>query len=168
VAKVRAATKDRTQPWTIGELRAALPLPLANRKEWKITASHKPADVAAAIDGKAETRYTTGKSQEPGMWFQIELPQETSLVGVQLDSVKSANDYPRGYKLELSTDGQAWKQVAAGKGIPGVTDIQFPAAKAKFVRITQTGAVGGLFWSIHEVQVFAAKATSAAVTAAAK
>jgi hypothetical protein len=26
--------------------------------------------------------------------------------------------------------------------------------KAKFIRITQTGAVNGLFWSIHELHLF--------------
>ena len=34
-----------------------------------------------------------------------------------------------------------------------MTDISFAPAKAKFVRITQTGAVDGLFWSIHEMQL---------------
>jgi mono/diheme cytochrome c family protein/glucose/arabinose dehydrogenase len=156
VARLRAASKDRAQPWTIDELRSTLPQPLANRKDWKLTASDNPNDLAQAIDGKGDTRYTTKTFQKPGQWLQIELPQETLLVGVQLDSAKSANDYPRGYKVELSADGQAWKQAAAGKGAGAVTDIQFPVTKAKFIRITQTGSVGGLFWSIHELQVFAA------------
>jgi len=164
VASIRAATKDRVQPWTITELRSTLPQPLANRKDWKFNASHKPADGGLAVDGKTDTRYTTGTPQKPGMWFQVELPTETSVVGVQLDSVKSPNDYPRGYKLEISGDGEKWKQIATGKGIPGVTDIQFAAAKAKFIRITQTGAAPGNFWSIHEMQIFAANDT-AVVTA---
>jgi mono/diheme cytochrome c family protein len=162
VAAIRAATKDRVQPWTAAELRAALPQPLANRKEWKLTASHKPNDAGLAIDGKADTRYTTSAPQKPGMWFQIELPQETQLAGLQLDCVKSPNDYPRGYKLEFSSDGEKWKQVATGKGYGPITDIQFAPARAKFIRITQTGAVGGLFWSIHELQVFAANDTAVA------
>ena len=162
VARLRAATKDRTQPWTVAELRATLPQPLANRKEWKLTASHKPKDVGLAVDGKPETRYTTGTSQVPGMWFQIELPQETQLAGVQLDCAKSPNDYPRGYKLEISSDGEHWKSVATGKGSGPLTDIQFTPAKAKFIRITQTGSVGGLYWSIHELQVFAANDTAMA------
>ena len=159
VASVRAATKDRTQSWTIAELRAALPQALSNRKAWKLTASHKPADCAAAIDGDAGSRYTTGASQAPGMWLQIELPQETAVAGVVLDSIKSPNDYPRGYKVEVSADGQAWsKPVAIGKGTPGNTDIAFDPVKAKHIRITQTGSVNGLFWSIHELQVLAPKA----------
>jgi mono/diheme cytochrome c family protein len=156
VARLRAASKDRTQPWTIEELRGSLPQPLANRKDWKLTASDNPNEVALAIDGKGDTRYTTKASQKPGQWFQIELPAETALSGLQLDSTKSANDYPRGYKIEISGDGQAWKQVATGKGAGAVTDIQFAPTKARFVKITQTGSVGGLYWSIHELQVFAA------------
>lgn len=156
VARLRAASKDRTQPWTIDELRATLPQPLANRKDWKLTASDNPADLGQAIDGKPETRYTTKTTQKPGQWLQVELPEAATLAGVELDSTKSANDYPRGYKVEVSLDGQTWEQTASGKGSGAITEIQFPPAKAKFVKITQTGSVGGLFWSIHELQVFAA------------
>ena len=154
VASVRAATKARTQPWTIPELRAALPQPLPNRKEWKLTASHAKADCAAAVDGNEGSRYTTGTSQVPGMWFQIELPQEASIAGVMLDSAPSPLDFPRGYKAELSTDGNTWTEVAHGKGTDAITEIEFPPAKARFVKLTQTGAVDGLFWSIHEMQIF--------------
>jgi len=56
VARLRAASKDRTQPWTIDELRASLPQPLANRKDWKLSASDNPGDLAQAIDGKGDTR----------------------------------------------------------------------------------------------------------------
>ena len=157
VARIRTASKDRTQPWTMDELRATLPQPLANRQDWKLTASDKPADGALAVDGKGETRYTTGRGQTPGMWFQIELPSDTEIVGLQLDSAKSANDYPRGYTVELSSDGEKWAKVATGKGTGAVTDITFPTAKTKFIRITQTGEVKGNFWSIHELNVFAAK-----------
>ena len=157
VAALRAATKERTQPWTITELRASLPKPLTNRKDWKLTASHGAGTIAAAVDGDASSRYTTGASQTPGMWFQIELPQETLIGGLALDSAKSPSDYPRGYEVALSTDGTTWgKPVATGKGGSAITDIAFAPAKAKFIKITQTGSVNGLFWSIHDIQVFAA------------
>ena len=158
VARLRLASKNRLQPWTIGELRASLPQPLANRKDWKLSASDNPGDAGLAVDGNADTRYTTKTPQKPGQWFQIELPAEATINGLQLDSTKSANDYPRGYKVEVSSDGTAWKQVQVGHGSGAVTDILFPPTKAKFLKITQTGSVGGLFWSIHEIQLFAAGA----------
>jgi hypothetical protein len=166
VATIRAATKDRAQPWTIAELRATLPQPL-DRKQWKLSASDKPNDAKLAIDGRIDTRYTTGVSQKPGMWFQVEFPKESTIAGLQLDAGKSRNDYPRGYKVEISGDGEQWKEVASGKGSNAVTDIQFSPAKAKFVRITQTGAVGGLFWSIHELNIFSSLGTPVASAGAA-
>ena len=155
VARIRVATKARTQPWTIPELRAALPQPLTNRKEWKLSASHNNAACAAAIDGDAGSRFSTNASQVPGMWFQIELPRETSVVAVEFDSSNSPRDYPRGYKAELSLDGKMWTEAAHGDGADAVTEIEFPPANAKFIRVTQTGSVNGLFWSIHELQIFA-------------
>jgi len=158
VKALRGATKDRTAAWTISELRSVLPQPLPNSKEWKLTASDKPDGCESAIDGKPDTRYTSGRPQAPGMWFQIELPQETEITGIELDNMKSPGDYPRGYKVEVSADGTTWsKPIATGAGNSPVTDIEFPATKAKFIRITQTGEAKGTYWSIHELEVFGPK-----------
>lgn len=154
VARARAAVKNRKEPWTLEELQASLPQPLANRGQWKVTASHNPSSARLAIDGDIQSRFDTGTQQVPGMWFQIELPQATEIDGLELDAGTSTQDYPRGYKVELSGDGQRWgKPVAIGQGTGPQTEIVFPTAKAKFIRITQTGSVPGLFWSIHELQV---------------
>ncbi len=157
VARVRAATKARTQPWTEKELRDSLPAPLKNSKDWKLTASLKSDGCVAAIDSKAETRWDTGASQTPGQWFQIELPVETKVAGVRLDSAKSGSDYPRGFKVELSSDGSKWAPVTQGKGSAPITEAVWAATPARFIKITQTGAVNGKFWSIHELAVLAAK-----------
>ncbi len=155
VARVRAAAKSHNAPWTLDELRAILPQPLTNRAQWKVTASHHPDSAPLAIDGNIKTRFDTAKFQTPGMWFQIELPEAATISGLQLDAGDSFQDYPRGYKVELSADGQAWGQpVATGRGSSAVTDISFPPAEGRFIRITQTGSVDGLFWSIHELKLF--------------
>ena len=154
VTRVRAAQKARTEPWTLDELHAALPQPLPNRAQWKVSASHNSARAREAIDGNLTTRFDTGVSQAPGMWFLVELPSEQIVSAIELDSVKSPRDYPRGYKVELSLDGRDWgTPVAAGSGTGSLTEITFAPAKARFIRITQTGAVEGLFWSIHELQL---------------
>jgi len=154
IADARVAMKDRTQPWTMEELRTRLPQPIADRAAWKLTASHNEKGCANAIDGKIDTRFDTKAFQVPGMWFQIELPDATTISGLQLDTTKSGNDYPRGYKVELSDDGQKWgKPVVTGAATSAITNIEFAPAKAKFIRITQTGSVKGNFWSIHELQV---------------
>jgi len=102
------------------------------------------------------SRWTTGTSQAPGMWLQIELPEATDISGIVLDSGNSHNDYPRGYKVQLSLDGQDWgaKPALEGKGEVGMTEFMLAKpTKTKFIRITQTGEVKGLYWSVHELDV---------------
>ncbi len=154
VARARAAAASRKEPWRVGELLATLPQPLANRQTWEVTASHNASSARLAIDGSIQSRYDTGTPQVPGMWFQIKLPHPAEIVGLELDAASSTQDYPRGYTVELSDDGTHWGQPAAtGHGTSPRTEIIFPAARARFIRITQTGSVPGLFWSIHELQV---------------
>jgi len=157
VARVRKATVGRLTPWTIETLQAAAPQPMKTSSNWRLTASSNQANCANAIDGKPETRWDTGAVQTPGQWFQVELPAEASVAGLVLDTTGSAGDYPRGYTVELSLDGRTWgTPVAGGNGLGALTEIMFTPAKAKFVRITQTGRVAGLFWSIHELQLYQA------------
>jgi hypothetical protein len=154
VARARVSFIERTQPCTLDELAGIIPQFLPNRSSWKVSASHASDRASRALDGKLETRYETGVEQVPGMWFQIELPEATTVSGVLLDAASSKRDYPRGYKVDLSDDGQNWKQsVATGRGNARTTEIIWPPTKTRFIRIAQTGSAKGLFWSIHELQV---------------
>jgi len=154
VAAIRAQTKDRTKPWTIDALSKAVPQAL-DRKQWKVTASHNSKQAKLAIDGKSKTRYTSSASQKDGMWYQIEFPETVNLTSVRLDSASSVNDFPSSYQAEISLDGKKWNKVQKTvKGEYSLTSVQFPAASAKFFRIT-TKSNKRLFWSIHEIQAFA-------------
>jgi hypothetical protein len=65
--------------------------------------------------------------------------------------------FPRQYKVEVSLDGKTWGQpVASGTGAP-LTTAAFRPVRAKFVRITQTGAdAGAPNWVIQNLRVFSA------------
>jgi hypothetical protein len=66
--------------------------------------------------------------------------------------------FPRGYTVELSTDGKTWsKPVAEGKGESIRTAIAFAPTRAKFIRITQTDTVADApAWSIKNLRIFEA------------
>jgi mono/diheme cytochrome c family protein len=158
VAALRKELGKRVTPWTIEELRALYPQPLPNRAAWKLTSSHNDKEVAKAIDGDIATRWDTRKPQSPDMWFQIDLPEPTDITGLTLDTGKSRNDYPRQYKIELSTNGSEWeKPQLQANGEAGVIDYLFTKPKkAKSIRISQLGEAKGTYWSIHELQVLGA------------
>ena len=163
VAKLRKELASRTTPWTTEELNSFGPQPIVNRKTWKLTSSHNPKDLGQAIDGNIESRWDTHVPQSAGMWLQIELPQPTAMSGLVLDTGRSRGDWPRRWKIELSQDGKTWdKPISEGQSPTNVTDFMFPqVAKAKFIRITDTGTVKGLYWSIHELEILEPAVASA-------
>jgi hypothetical protein len=153
VARVRARTGARQTPWTTAEVGALAPAPLPDRSGWKVSASHNAAKAALAIDGDPRSRYDTGAQQAPGMWFQVELPSETTVSALRLDAVPSPEDFPRRFEVRVSADGRAWTQVATGTGAGPSLEIDFRPTKARFIRIDQTGAAPGRYWSIHDLRV---------------
>ena len=161
VARVRTATSTRS-PWTVAELEASLPRALVPDPSWKVTASHdgRPSPQANAEGGYnylgnaagalSFLGWTTGVPQQPGMWFQIELPAPATLTEIQFTSssiggragAPAAWTFPRGYEVQVSAEGTTWSApVAKGQGNPGVTVIPLAPASAKFLRITQTASV---------------------------
>ena len=179
VARVRAATTNRQAPWTVAELDASPPRALVPDATWTVTASHdsRPAPQANAEGGYNFTGtaagvlnflgWTTGVSQQAGMWLQIEVPAPLMLTEIQFASslvgggragVPPAWTFPRGYRVQVSTDGAAWSPpVAEGAGVPGTTVITFAPVRAKFVRITQTAAVADAPpWSMRLLRLYQA------------
>jgi mono/diheme cytochrome c family protein/glucose/arabinose dehydrogenase len=183
IARVRAATSGRKSPWTVKELEDSLPRPLVPDAAWKVTASHngRPAPQANPdgrynFEGDATGAlsflgWTTGAPQQSGMWFQIELPAPRVLTEIQFTSSASGGrggspavwTFPRGYQVQVSSDGTTWSApVAEGQGTPGTTTITFAPTSAQFVRITQTANVPDApSWSMRLLRLYEAPATAA-------
>lgn len=121
------------------------------RSAWKLSASHKKEECSKAVDDNTASRWQSGAAMKGGEWFTVELPSETEVAGLVLDCQGNYQDYPREYKIELSTDGKQWgAPVAQGKG-GALSEIIFKApGKARFVRITQLGNTT-YSWSINEL-----------------
>jgi len=83
VARVRASTSARKTPWTLTELEGTLPRLLPVDPTWKATASH---NAEKAGNGLTLAAWTTSEPQEPGMWFQVELPEPAMVSEVQFDA----------------------------------------------------------------------------------
>ena len=119
-------------------------------------------DVLAAWDRRPETRWTSGRPMDDTMHFTLDLGQARPVRRVVLDTSGSPGDWPRGLRIEASTDAQDWQVVidvpdAAGIQQGGVTCVTFPTTLARYLRFRQTGPAGcsgGLYWSIHELRVF--------------
>jgi mono/diheme cytochrome c family protein/glucose/arabinose dehydrogenase len=176
VARVREAVGTRSSMWTVEEIASTLPVALHAEPSWKVTASHNND---AAPLGLTLRGWTSGEPQQAGMWYQVELPEAVSLTEVQLDAagggllgrvgrgggrggrgggpvLPTTPGYPRGYLVQVSSDGQAWQDVASGEGT-ALTIVAFPPTRGRFIRITQTASPGDAPpWVIQNLRLFAA------------
>ena len=173
VARVRAATADRKTLWTLPELTASIPAALFT-DGWKLTASHNTDAASGAL---TLTGWNAGAAQQPGMWFQIELPRSETVTEVQFQSpppggrggagnaaavsmsgapVAAPPGFPRGFRIETSQDGTSWTAAAEGKGSGLTTVATFAPVQAKFVRLTLTAsAEDAPAWSMQNLKIFA-------------
>ena len=155
VLAVRKATGDRLSPYTLNDLSEFLPIGKREMKGWAYSASHGGHSAKRAADGRVDSRFSTDAQQRPGMSFTTDMKTSRKIYRIVLDTAGSARDYPRGYEVVVSTDGEKWSSpVARGKGNSPVTSIVFKEVDARYFRIIQTGSVDGLHWSIHEMSVF--------------
>jgi putative membrane-bound dehydrogenase-like protein len=154
VARLRLETKDRVAPWSANELLAALPAPMPNKSQWLATASVNNDEARLAIDGQWETGWRTARMTQPGDWFQLQLPAVTTIAGLRLENRKDADEFPGGYEVRFSTDGQKWSEpVSKGHGTTGITEMAFSPAPAKFIRVIMVKSLHHARWSIDEAEI---------------
>ena len=130
-------------------------LPPLPRTGWVASASSANGSPANAIDGNIGTRWSTGVSQANGQWFQVDMGSVRTFNRIVMDAGSSTGDYPRGYQVYVSNDGSNWGSlVATGVGSSAVTTVTFAMQTARYIRVNQTGSVSGIWWSIHEFNVY--------------
>ena len=112
VARVRAATADRKTFWKVDELVASLPAPLDVLPTWKASASHNPGTALGALNFAS---WSSGEPQQPGMWFQVELPEATTITELQFNA--AGGGFPGGGR-----GGRGNVTLAPGTPPPGAAD----------------------------------------------
>jgi regulation of enolase protein 1 (concanavalin A-like superfamily) len=155
---VGAVTTAKIENLTIEPL-VSTPL---TRTNWQLTPTFNgnalnTANGFKAIDGVASTRWDTNTRQVPNQSFQVDMIQPQIINKIVMDTTSSSGDYPRAYKVMLSTDNNIWTTVAdyhANNNNP-ITTVKFPNQTAQYVRVVQTDSVSTFtYWSIHEFNVF--------------
>jgi hypothetical protein len=160
-----ALTAADSATWSISEItlfasRASGALP---RGGWNVSASSSNGGEppANAIDGNNNTRWTTGQAQVNGQWFQVDLGTPQTFFGIEMDAGPSVNDYPRGFQVYVSNDGNNWgSPIATGAGSSQQVSVTATSQTARYIRLIQTGSASQ-WWSVHEFNVLAAVAPAA-------
>jgi mono/diheme cytochrome c family protein len=154
VARVRKETADQKTPYKFDALWASIPKVLEPKPSWKLSASNtaetRKGSTASPQGAFTFEGWTTGVTQQAGMWFQIELPSSKTITelqfksppisrGWQKGSPPPIHTYPKEYDVDVSLDGKQWtKVITKGEGTGSSMTIRFNPVNTKFLRITLT------------------------------
>ncbi len=171
VAAIRAKYAARSSAWTYPELAATVPVLMFVQSSWKATASHNSDNAYRAF---TTSGWSSGVPQQPGMWFQFELPEPVTLAQLQFQFGGAPGwgraqgtaapapgsppvVIPRAFRVQVSMDGSTWSApVAEVQGTGAGSVIAFTPVKTKYVRITQTATADPAPpWSIQQLQLLA-------------
>jgi hypothetical protein len=116
-------------------------------------ASHFTDDAPKAYDTRMETAWTTRNvKQRPGMWFRLDMGDVRKIERVTLEH--PSYQQPRGYVVNVSSDGQAWQEVGHDDNSWGKASVQFEAVSARYVRVETTNSSSSQRWGIAEFVVW--------------
>jgi hypothetical protein len=142
------------------------PLPA---RELDVSASRHPELAFRAVDGKRRTRWTTLGPRAAGDWFRVRLASPRRLQGVRL-LARNPADLPPAVRVEVSTDGAAWRDVGATVhveralrwgGIALLADaarglrLEIEPVTARALRLVLPDGHPAAGWSIHELEIHA-------------
>jgi mono/diheme cytochrome c family protein/glucose/arabinose dehydrogenase len=191
VARVRAAAGTRKTMWTVAEIESTLPKMAIVDNGWKVTASHNSATASDALSirpwtsGRAQAPGMWLQVELPQPLTITEVQFESAPAVVESEPAAPGAPtrtggggrgapgqpppppppvgYPRQFEVQVSMDGTTWgAPVAKGQGTGSSTSATFPAVRAKFVRITQTGsAPDAPPWSVLRLRLFEAPGKTA-------
>ena len=139
-----------TFTWPRGLTSDLEPVPLTGATATASPAGETPA---AAVDGDASTRWSSGAAQQAGQYVQVDLGRPQTFRRVAIDSGDYAGDYARGWELTASTDGTTWRTLARGAGTGQLTNVDVRPTRARYLRVTSTGSSGS-WWSIADLRLY--------------
>jgi hypothetical protein len=101
-----------------------------------------------------ENRYTAnGQGQNPGHYYQVDMAEPQKFSKIMMNCGRGVTDYPRGFEVQVSSDGIEWsKPIASGRGAP-VTVVTFPTQTARYIRVTLTRSCRN-YWALAEFLVY--------------
>jgi len=157
VADIREETISRDSNYEFDELINEIPKALTYQDNWKITAS------STALQGVGSTKdpsyafsfkgWQTETEQKPGMWYQIELPQDKNLTEIQFDA--GDEQFPKSYTVSISSNGIDWTEVASATGNKGINTARWKTSdNIRFLKIENKEAADQP-WAMKQLRIFA-------------
>lgn len=118
---------------------------------WSASASHNGEAADRAVDNLPDSAWTSGRPQEPGMWFQLNLGHEAEVSGLTLTG--PAEEAPASFRVSLwDSKASQWQVVYKKQQNTEPVDIVFEPHATQFVNVQLLDA-GPRPWTIQRARV---------------
>ncbi|MEO5915857.1 MAG: discoidin domain-containing protein [Luteolibacter sp.] len=137
-----------------------LPFNLCLASTTTVKSGDPAASADAATDGTPETMWTSSEKSKRWLGFEFDGVYQLNRCVIRHagDNGMSRDTNIRDFIVQGSVDGKSWKTLAVIKGnTENVTDVEFPAAGAKFVKITVLNAGEDSTARIADVEIYGRK-----------
>ena len=155
--------------FTLFDVRPVAPATLVSRRRVPIAraiASVNPARAGVMIDADEQTAWSTLDPQNGDEVVTLELEHADQIDAIELVlGQRRGSDYPRQLVIEVSPDGQTWREVWRGAGVGAALagamheprrnpmHIEFERSAVRAVRLRQVSRTPEVYWSIAEIAV---------------
>jgi hypothetical protein len=153
--------RDRSHWWSIAELRT-------NRDPDEVDSDEEDkrldrpirrataqgfSNINLAVDESPTTHASTARAGYIGSFILLDMGGSYSISRVVQVHNPDEADFPARYKVEVSDDGNRWRQVWEGAGQSGRSRANFDPVRARFVRVTATEDRNRRPWSVATIRV---------------
>ncbi len=130
-----------------------------DRSSWQATAydTYYDTDAQNIFDRDLSTRWSNGEAQvsDSSQYLIVDMQENVLFNRILIETGDYSGDYPKGYDIYLSEDGDTWESVASGDDASDTIDVELSNVYYKrYVKIVQTGEDDEHFWSIAEFNLF--------------
>ncbi|MGB8953146.1 MAG: discoidin domain-containing protein [Candidatus Aminicenantales bacterium] len=153
----RLLPAQKTQDEGIGDI-------IAGKEQWKAASNVNWEQTRLAFDGRPETGWSTGRPQRPGDYFLLDLGSLCKVRRLEMSLSGRPLDFPRGYLLEGSVDGNNWTSLNENRfSFPELDPatiedyskyqlvVSFPDSEVRYLRMRLTRGHERRPWSIQEI-----------------
>jgi hypothetical protein len=124
---------------------------LSARQQASATSTENGYPAKNAVDGNPDTRWASGWSDNQAITIDLGTNQPVARVVLRWEAA-----YARGYKIEVSPDGQNWQQTYATTTADGGLDnASFTPTSGRYVRLTGTQRGTSYGYSLYEFEAYA-------------
>ena len=144
-ASCSASTSGQTQLNEAGFTSSTADVPDASGAQNAIT---------NAVNHSDPDRFTSGADQASGMTYEVNMGSAQTVDEVDMYVPDYAGDYPRGYNVEVSSNGTSWTTVASCTASAQPTIVSFSARSEQYLEVVLTAGSTTKWWSIEQFLIY--------------